>query len=539
MRLKDSTKGEYISSNPEGSARSDAYRSARVDISKKDPVRSRLVCQDFEGNDKTDELFAPTPPLVAASWLVSRMASQGRRGPARKRLLAIDSTEAFLYGNMDRDVYIELPPEDARRHNGDVVGHLQKSMYGLRDAPLIWQRVVHEMLSSRGLNRLVTSQCIYYHPVSGIALVAHVDDFLCFGDKSDLMELLGDLQSEFECDGKVLGPEESEERQISYLRRTITLTCDGLEWEGDQKHVNKFLELTGLINSSGVDTPGVKADSYISDGGEMGQKEATEYRGMVALLNFFAQGPVDLSFASKDASKDMSMPREGDLIAVKRAGRYLQRYPRGVVRYDWQSSPGTLMVFSDSDWAGDIETRKSTSGGGVIFGTHLLAHWSMTQQSISLSSCEAELKALCKAGREVLVARHLAQETALILQVEMVTHSSVAKGVLQRRGAGKVKRLGTKQLWLQEREERNEIRRVRVGRSRNWSDLLTHHWNKLEGIQHLTAASFERRGSFCPSLRRSFPEGGRRGVPYFRVDCVLGTVAICSTSKTLLLAGFD
>ena len=77
-----------------------------VDTAKKDAVRSRLVCTDFKVGKHTDDMFAPTPPLLASRWLASLVASQGWDGAGAKRLMAIDFTKAFLYGVMEREVYI-------------------------------------------------------------------------------------------------------------------------------------------------------------------------------------------------------------------------------------------------------------------------------------------------------------------------------------------------------------------------------------------------------------------------------------------------
>ena len=73
--------------------------------------------------------------------------------------MALDFSKAFLYGLVDREVYIELPEEDGRRNGGANIGLLLKSMYGLRDAPQIWQRVVRQMLLDRGFRHLVGTQC--------------------------------------------------------------------------------------------------------------------------------------------------------------------------------------------------------------------------------------------------------------------------------------------------------------------------------------------------------------------------------------------
>ena len=87
---------------------------------------------------------------------------------------------------MVRTVYIELPDEDARKQCGQFVGVLRKSMYGLRDAPQIWQRVVHQMLTERGFQSSVTTQCVHYHAEMDLTIVAHVDDLLCLGNRASL-----------------------------------------------------------------------------------------------------------------------------------------------------------------------------------------------------------------------------------------------------------------------------------------------------------------------------------------------------------------
>ena len=294
-----------------------------VDSRKNDAVRSRLVAMDFNRNKgkKDDEMFAPTPSLLASRWIVSRTASQNWRGQGEMRLMAIDFTKAFLYGNMEREVYIELPEEDQRKHEGDMVGFLLKAMYGLRDAPLIWQKVVREMLEKRGFEALVSAQCVYVNKRTGVIVVAHVDDFLCQGDKREMEKFLEDLKKEYECGGVMLGPEEECSKEIKFLGRTIRWTQKVIEWEGDPKHVENYLTKIGLQQGKAVETPGIKhEDKEMVEPVAMSDKEATEYRGLVALLNFMAQDRADLAFASKEASKSMSAPKKEDMVALKRVG---------------------------------------------------------------------------------------------------------------------------------------------------------------------------------------------------------------------------
>ena len=97
----------------------------------------------------------------------------------------------------------------------------------------------------------------------------------------------------------------------------------------------------------------------------------------------------------------MSKPLEGDDMLVKRVIRYLKGRPRVAILYCFQEAEPDIVVRTDSDWAGDELTRRSTSGGVVLNGTHTF-HVVVLQARIALSSCEAELNACRKGGIEAL-----------------------------------------------------------------------------------------------------------------------------------------
>ena len=71
--------------------------------------------------------------------MLSLAASQGVRRPGHHQVMLLDVKKAFLYGAIQRKVYIEVPSEDPERKGGQMVGMLHKAMYGLRDAPQVWQ----------------------------------------------------------------------------------------------------------------------------------------------------------------------------------------------------------------------------------------------------------------------------------------------------------------------------------------------------------------------------------------------------------------
>ena len=98
-----------------------------------------------------------------------------------------------------------------------------------------------------------------------------------------------------------------------------------------------------------------------------------------------------MQYAIKEVCRDMSAPTTSSWMKLKRLAGYLLEFPRLVWDFsDRRTDASAIRVFSDSDWAGCPRTRKSTSGGVLMFRGVAVKHWSSTQGSISLWSGEAE-----------------------------------------------------------------------------------------------------------------------------------------------------
>ena len=446
-------------------------------------IRSRLVCREFNfGGDPTGEMFAPTPPLAATRYLLSRIASRGARGPGAYRTMLLDFKRAFLYGDVEREIFIHLPEEDSRRNGGQRVGVLRKAMYGTRDAPAVWQRLVRRVMVELGFEFSRTAACVYVHRARGLRVVAHVDDFLVTGPKAELVELRRQLQEGYEVDGDILGLEADEKSEGKFLGRRIVHQPWGIEVEGDNKLVKGLLEEYGSAGRR-AETPGTKEEAE-SSGEPMEGSEAARFRRGAAKVNYLAQDRADLAYASKEVSRHMARPEKGDERKLLRIVSYIREHPRWLSTYRWQEAPGGFTTFTDSDWGGCTRTRRSTSGGVILHGSHALLHWSRTQQLIALSSAEAELNAAIKAGQEGLALKHLAEELGDTCWVQVLGDSSAADGIVKRSGTGKVKHLSVRQLWLQEKVGQGELEHEKIPRLDNVADALTHHFTKAEGYLH-------------------------------------------------------
>ena len=161
----------------------------------------------------------------------------------------------------------------------------------------------------------------------------------------------------------------------------------------------------------------------------------------------------------------MSKPTTRGRERLKRLARYLLVYPRLVWRYtnEPREDEDTLDVFSDSDWAGDRVSRKSTSGGVAVLDGGTVKSWSSTQSTIAMSVGEAEYYALVKAAAEALGMQSLARDLGWDLRIRLWVDSTTAQAITARLGLGKVRHMEVKYLWAQQayRDGRFEVRKVK------------------------------------------------------------------------------
>ena len=99
----------------------------------------------------------------------------------------------------------------------------------------------------------------------------------------------------------------------------------------------------------------------------------------------------ECQLAAKEVCRFMAAPSKLSVEALKRLGRYLVKRPRLVFRYPFQGTVEGVDVHGGTDHAGCLRTRKSTSAGCLLVGTHLIKSWASTQPTITLSSGEAKL----------------------------------------------------------------------------------------------------------------------------------------------------
>ena len=152
-----------------------------------------------------------------------------------------------------------------------------------------------------------------------------------------------------------------------------------------------------------------------------------------------------------------------------------------------------MLGYSDSDWAGCRVTGKSTSGGVVMIGTHLIKVWSRTQNHVTLSSAEAELIALVKCTQECMGIQAMMRDWGRELSCTLYADSSAALAIAKRKGAGKLRRIHISALWVQFIQDREGTTFKHIDGTSNPADLMTKYLTreKIDGC--LATLSQKRR----------------------------------------------
>ena len=211
----------------------------------------------------------------------------------------------------------------------------------------------------------------------------------------------------------------------------------------------------------------------ISSSGNLSPAEATVFRALSARANYLAQDRPDISFSTKELCREFAIPNQQSYIKLKRVVRYLIGLPRLVYHYDFQDDPKKFDVYTDSDFAGCKTSRRSTSGGVVMHGSHCIRHWSTTQSTLSLSSGESELHGIAKGVQNAIGFQSMGADIDFSKPMHIHSDATAAIGIARRRGLGKLRHLDVEDLWVQEQVRSKRVHLHKVLGTDNPADIFT------------------------------------------------------------------
>ncbi|KAM1256948.1 hypothetical protein EV1_030743 [Malus domestica] len=350
--------------------------------------KARLVARGFSqqyGLDY-DETFSPVAKLTTVRVLLALAANKDWN------MWQMDVKNAFLHGELDREIYMMQPMGFKSEAHPEYVCKLRKALYGLKQAPRAWYGKIAEFLTQSGYSVTPADSSLFVKANEGkLAIVlVYVDDLIITGDdEAEILRTKENLSVRFQM------------KELGQLKHFLGLEIDRTQ-EGiflcQQKYSKDLLKKFGMLECKPTLTPmEPNAKMCAHEGKDL--EDATMYRQLVGSLIYLTLTRPDISYAVGVMSRYMQNPKKPHLEAVRR----ILRYVKSTIDYGLLYKKGEdckLVGYCDADYAGDHDTRRSTTGYVFKLGSGTISWCSKRQPTVSLSTTEAEYRAAAMAAQE-------------------------------------------------------------------------------------------------------------------------------------------
>lgn len=159
-------------------------------------------------------------------------------------LVLLDVKCAFLFGDMQRSVYIEISRQYSRLGDDRAMGKLKMAMYDTTDAPHILVDTAREKMLGLGFSASGLRPSVFWLVRRQLTVVTHVVDVLCIGLPMDLQWMFDAVKNNYGLTKHIMGPECGED--VRYFKRVLRCGAHGIEWECDPTHVQIGVRGHGL-----------------------------------------------------------------------------------------------------------------------------------------------------------------------------------------------------------------------------------------------------------------------------------------------------
>ena len=378
----------------------------------------------------------------------------------------MDVKSAFLNGVLK--VYVQQPPGFVLRGHEHKVLHLVKALYGLRQAPRAWYAKLDASLLDLGFQRSTSEHAVYLRGTGDRWLVVgvYVDDLVITGsNNSDINTFKEEMKATFKMSDLGL--------LRYYLGLEVSQGSAGITI-CQNAYAAKILETAGLTGCNSSNSP-MEPRLKLSKASSAPAVDPTLYRSLVGSLRYLVNSRPDIAYAVGFVSRFMECPTTEHLTAVKRVLRYIAGTLHHGCHYK-REKEAKLIGYSDSDMAGDIDTRKSTRGVLFFLGDNVITWQSQKQRVVALSSCEAEyIAAATAACQGVWLARLLAElkgEATGAITLKIDNQSAIA---LSRNPVfhDKSKHIDVKFHYIRECVEENRVHLESIGTAEQLADICT------------------------------------------------------------------
>lgn len=370
--------------------------------------KARLVAKGFRQREGIDyeEVFAPVSKYATLRTLLAAAAA------ADLELHQLDIKTAFLNGELEEDVYVIQPPGYEEGSN-NIACHLHKALYGLKQAPRAWHLRLKQELETMGFIQSKADPGLFISTAEdGTTLVlTYVDDLLIAApDTARAVGVKERLMSVFEA--RDLG-EATFFLGMSIMRdresRTIKLAQERLTADLLSKH--------GMLEAKALSTP-LSPSTKLTKSGESLDRETCGYAELIGSLMYLSVCTrPDIAQAVGALARYMAQPTTLHWQAAKGVLRYLAGTADFGINFG--GAKAGLEAYCDADFAGDIDTRRSTTGYVYILNGGAISWSSRLQQTVAASTTEAEYMGAAAAIKEGLWLRKLFADMGLDTEISI------------------------------------------------------------------------------------------------------------------------
>lgn len=333
--------------------------------------KARLVAKGFtqiEGLDYHDT-FAPVAKLVTVRCLLAVASVRNWE------LHQLDVNNAFLHGDLEEEVYMQLP--EGYGNQGDQrVCRLKKSLYGLKQASRNWFENFASALKSFGFQQSLSDYSLFTYRSGNnfLAVLVYVDDLIVAGNNSSLCQRLKEfLHTQFHV--KDLG------KLKYFLGIEVARHSSGI-FLCQRKYTLDILTESGMIGAKPCSFP-IDQKLKLTDDMDQPLSNPAQYRRLVGRLIYLTITRPEISYSVNILSQFMHEPKQPHLDAALRVLRYLKSSPGQGIFFS-SSCSLNISAFCDSDWASCPMTRKSTIGYITFLGTSPIS-WKPRSKQLSLN----------------------------------------------------------------------------------------------------------------------------------------------------------
>ncbi|CAL1371644.1 unnamed protein product [Linum trigynum] len=371
--------------------------------------RARLVALGYTQEHGVDynETFAPVAKMSTVRTLLAVAAVYDWP------LYQLDVKNAFLHGDLEEVIYMERPPGYTVGRE-DQVCLLHRSLYGLKQAPRAWFEKFQATIVQLGFQQSLNDPSLFTKVTTAgiVVLLLYVDDMVITGtDSQGITKLKDGLKQAFSI--KDLG-------SLSYFLGLEVSRSDQGILLSQRKYISDLLDDHHFDTCHPVKTP-MEVNLKLQKGSGDRLKDGSQYRSIVGSLIYLSATRPDISYAVQVVSQFMTEPCVDHLAAVHRILRYLNGTRDVGILFPATGEP-TISAYSDSDFAGCIDTRRSTSGWCVKFSGAYISWRCKKQDKVSKSSTEAEYRAMSEVGSEMVWLRRLLSDFGVLCPAPMTLH---------------------------------------------------------------------------------------------------------------------